>query len=59
VAEYVEHEAIANAVRRLGVDYAQCYAFGKPKPLDEVMMSLGRDDRLTYSRPWLPHRVGK
>jgi sensor c-di-GMP phosphodiesterase-like protein len=44
MAEYVENEAIADAVRRLGVDYAQGYTFGRPEPLDEVLASLGRDE---------------
>jgi diguanylate cyclase (GGDEF)-like protein len=44
VAEYVENEAIAEAVRQLGVAYAQGYAFGKPEPLDELLASLGRDE---------------
>ena len=37
VAEYVETREIADAVRRLGVDYAQGYAFGMPEPLDGVL----------------------
>jgi diguanylate cyclase (GGDEF)-like protein len=44
VAEYVETKAIAEAVRRLGVDYAQGYAFGKPEPLDELLETLDRDE---------------
>jgi len=44
VAEFVENEAIADAVRKLGVDYAQGYAFGKPEPLNEVLESLARDE---------------
>jgi len=44
VAEYVETEAISHEVRRLGVDYAQGYAFGKPEPLDGVLESLGQDE---------------
>jgi diguanylate cyclase (GGDEF)-like protein len=44
VAEYVENQAIADVVRRLGVDYAQGYAFGKPEPLDNVLSGLGRDE---------------
>jgi EAL domain-containing protein (putative c-di-GMP-specific phosphodiesterase class I) len=44
VAEYVETEAIAKEVRRLGVDYAQGYAFGKPEPLDSLLESLSKDE---------------
>jgi EAL domain-containing protein (putative c-di-GMP-specific phosphodiesterase class I) len=44
VAEYVENQAIADVVRRLGVDYAQGYAFGRPEPLEELLASLGRDE---------------
>ena len=44
VAEYVESEAIADAVRKLGVDYAQGYAFGKPEPLAEVLEGLTREE---------------
>jgi diguanylate cyclase (GGDEF)-like protein len=35
VAEYVENDQIAQEVRRLGVDYAQGYAFGRPEPLTQ------------------------
>ena len=44
VAEYVETEAIAKEVRRLGVDYAQGYAFGRPEPLDTLLESLSKDE---------------
>ncbi len=44
VAEYVETEAIATALRRIGVDYAQGYAFGRPEPLDAVLMRLAREE---------------
>jgi diguanylate cyclase (GGDEF)-like protein len=44
VAEYVENRAIADAVRRLGVDYGQGYAFGKPEPLDRLLADLTRDE---------------
>ena len=44
VAEYVESEAIADEVRRMGVDYAQGYAFGRPEPLDRLLEELGRDE---------------
>ena len=44
VAEYVESREIAELLPRLGVDYAQGYAFGKPEPLDALLTSLGRDE---------------
>ena len=44
VAEYVENAQIAQEVRRLGVDYAQGYVFGKPAPLTEVLESLTKDE---------------
>jgi EAL domain-containing protein (putative c-di-GMP-specific phosphodiesterase class I) len=33
VAEFVENEAILKKLRRLGVDYAQGYAIGRPEPM--------------------------
>jgi diguanylate cyclase (GGDEF)-like protein len=44
VAEFVENEAIADAVRKLGVDYAQGYAFGRPEPLRDALDRLSRDE---------------
>ena len=44
VAEYVETDAIAREVRRLGVDYAQGYAFSKPEPLQGILESLDEDE---------------
>jgi diguanylate cyclase (GGDEF)-like protein/PAS domain S-box-containing protein len=34
VAEFVESEEIIDALREIGVDYAQGYAVGKPEPFD-------------------------
>ncbi|MDB5656655.1 MAG: hypothetical protein JWQ94_4268, partial [Tardiphaga sp.] len=34
VAEFVESEEIIEALREIGVDYAQGYAIGKPEPFD-------------------------
>ena len=53
VAEFVENQAIADAVRKLGVDYAQGYAFGKPEPLDEVLTHLGQDESRRLQRLFL------
>jgi diguanylate cyclase (GGDEF)-like protein len=44
VAEYVENDQIAQEVRRLGVDYAQGYAFGRPEPLTQILESLAHDE---------------
>lgn len=53
VAEFVESQAIADAVRGLGVDYAQGYAFGKPEPLDEVLTQLRSDESRRLHRLFL------
>jgi len=53
VAEYVENDEIAKEVRRLGVDYAQGYAFGKPTPLDEILDSLAKDESRRLHRLYL------
>lgn len=41
VAEYVESEETCAVIARLGVDYAQGHAVGKPIPLDEVLGGVG------------------
>ncbi len=53
VAEYVETEAIVAALRRLGVDYAQGYAFGKPEPLEGILKSLEEDESRRLHRLYL------
>jgi diguanylate cyclase (GGDEF)-like protein len=40
VAEYVETDEIRMAVARLGVDYAQGFAIGRPVPIVEVLEQL-------------------
>ena len=37
VAEFVDSEAILNSLKVIGVDYAQGYAVGKPRPLDRIL----------------------
>lgn len=37
VAEFVENEAIFLAVKEMGIDFSQGYAFGKPEPLSFYM----------------------
>jgi diguanylate cyclase (GGDEF)-like protein len=44
VAEYVENDEIASEIRRLGVDYAQGYAYGKPEPVTDLLQSLAQDE---------------
>jgi diguanylate cyclase (GGDEF)-like protein len=44
VAEYVETDAISREVARLGVDYAQGYAYGRPEPLIGILEGLTRDE---------------
>ena len=47
VAEYVESEEIRKFVAKLGVDYAQGHAVGKPIPLDRVLDELLQVSRET------------
>jgi hypothetical protein len=46
VAEYVETDAIATAMRDMGVDYAQGYAYGKPQPLEQVLTDVAQESPL-------------
>ena len=41
-AECVESDAILNAVGRLGVDYGQGFAIGRPRPLEVILQELLR-----------------
>lgn len=40
IAEFVENEEILALLNKLGVDYAQGYAIGKPVPLNELKQSV-------------------
>lgn len=40
VAEYVEHEKTLALIEKLGVDYAQGHAIGKPQALDIILKKL-------------------
>lgn len=37
IAEYVENAAILQKLREIGVDYAQGYGVGRPRPLEELL----------------------
>ena len=39
IAEFVEDEAILQAIRELGVDYAQGYLIAKPVPMEIALFS--------------------
>jgi len=41
VGEYVESRESQQLIAKLGVDYAQGHAVGKPVPLDDVILELG------------------
>ncbi len=49
VAEYVESAAIADAVRAMGVDYAQGYVFGVPQPLEQVLAGMAQEEPVAVS----------
>jgi len=40
VAEYVEHDETRELIRKLGVDFAQGHAIGRPEPLADALASL-------------------
>ena len=40
IAEFVESEEILQALREIGVDYAQGFAVGRPRPLAELLEEL-------------------
>lgn len=42
VAEYVENEALKEAVQRLGIDYMQGYLIGCPQPLESLLSTTER-----------------
>ena len=56
VAEYVESDAILQAVRRLGVDYAQGFAIGKPQPLDVLLSELDSAEATRMRRTYLENQ---
>jgi len=42
VAEYVEDQSIVDALRAIGVDYAQGYGIGKPMPMSDFLAAYAR-----------------
>lgn len=40
VAEYVENEEIGQIIRKIGIDYAQGYAYGPPQQLQQFLAGL-------------------
>ncbi len=53
VAEFVETREIAQELRRLGVDYAQGYAFARPEPLAGLLETLAQDESRRLHRLFL------
>ena len=55
IAEFVEDEAILQAVRELGVDYAQGYIIAKPVPMEITVFggnaAASRDDTVPTELP--------
>ena len=47
VAEYVEHKKTRDLISKLGVDFAQGHAVGKPQPLDNVLAALTKRKKST------------
>lgn len=45
VAEYVESTAARDLIRKLGVDYAQGHAIGRPTDLDQVLAEITKQAR--------------
>ena len=46
VAEHVEHELVLGKLKALGVDYAQGFIIGEPRPLTEVLTEIDRQSQL-------------
>ena len=49
IAEFVESQATVEALREIGVDYAQGYALARPVPLDDYL-ALGNTPRQEPAR---------
>ncbi len=46
IAEFVENAAILEKLRKIGVDYAQGYGIGRPRPIDELLSKKGLIERV-------------
>ncbi|MCP5158831.1 MAG: EAL domain-containing protein [Gammaproteobacteria bacterium] len=53
IAEFVENDQVLDRLRTIGVNYAQGYGIGKPRPLADLAASSSRLDysQLDYGRP--------
>ncbi|MEE8343296.1 MAG: EAL domain-containing protein [Gammaproteobacteria bacterium] len=49
IAEFVENDSIFNALRDMGIDYAQGYGIGKPVPLKDI---VGEGNSENISNIW-------
>jgi EAL domain-containing protein (putative c-di-GMP-specific phosphodiesterase class I) len=47
VAEYVESKKARALVTKLGVDFAQGHAIGKPSSIDEVLLTLTSEPKVS------------
>ena len=52
IAEFVENEGILKKLREVGVDYAQGFCVGRPKPLDRLLITDAESE--TASEPLEP-----
>lgn len=45
IAEYVENDAIKERLQKIGVDFAQGYGVGKPRPLEEALAEIAETEQ--------------
>lgn len=46
IAEFVENDATIQALREIGVDYAQGYGVGRPEPFEKLVPTTLRSLRV-------------